>query len=53
MRAICQRALSEADKLIHHSDRGRQYLSLRYTERLAEADIAPPSAASEASTTKT
>lgn len=37
--AICQRAPSEADKLIHHSDRGSQYLSIRYTERLAEAGI--------------
>ena len=27
--------------LIHHSDRGTQYLSLRYTDRLAEAGIAP------------
>ena len=27
--------------LIHHSDRGVQYLSLRYTERLARAGIAP------------
>ncbi len=26
---------------IHHSDRGVQYLSLRYTERLAQAGIAP------------
>ncbi len=25
--------------LIHHSDRGGQYLSIRYTERLAEAGI--------------
>ena len=25
--------------LIHHSDRGSQYLSIRYTERLAEAGI--------------
>jgi len=25
---------------VHHSDRGAQYLSLRYTERLAEARIA-------------
>lgn len=39
--AICQRAPSEADKLIHHSDRGSQYLSIRYTERLAEAGIDP------------
>ena len=37
--AICQRAPSEADKLVHHSDRGSQYLSIRYTERLAEAGI--------------
>jgi len=37
--AICQRAPSEADKLIHHSDRGSQYLSIRYAERLAEAGI--------------
>ncbi len=37
--AICQRAPSEADKPIHHSDRGSQYLSIRYTERLAEAGI--------------
>jgi putative transposase len=27
------------EKLIHHSDRGCQYLSIRYTERLAEAGI--------------
>jgi putative transposase len=27
--------------LVHHSDRGVQYLSMRYTERLADAGIAP------------
>jgi transposase InsO family protein len=27
----------DADGVIHHSDRGVQYLSIRYTERLAEA----------------
>jgi putative transposase len=27
--------------LVHHSDRGGQYLSIRYTERLAEAGVAP------------
>jgi putative transposase len=27
----------ELDGLVHHSDRGVQYLSIRYTERLAEA----------------
>ena len=27
------------DKLIHHSDRGSQYLSIKYTEKLAEAGI--------------
>ena len=29
------------DGLVHHSDRGSQYLSIRYTERLAEAGIEP------------
>ena len=28
------------EELVHHSDRGVQYLSIRYTERLAEAGIA-------------
>lgn len=28
------------EQLVHHSDRGVQYLSVRYTERLAEAGIA-------------
>ena len=27
--------------LVHHSDRGSQYLSMRYTERLADAGIEP------------
>lgn len=27
------------ERLIHHSDRGAQYLSIRYTERLQEAGI--------------
>lgn len=27
--------------LIHHSDRGAQYVSIRYSERLAEASIEP------------
>ena len=34
-------ARPELDKLVHHSDRGVQYLSIRYTERLAEAGIEP------------
>ncbi len=32
-------ARQPSDELIHHSDRGCQYLSIRYTERLAEAGI--------------
>ena len=28
-----------AEGVIHHSDRGSQYLSIRYTERLAEACV--------------
>lgn len=30
-----------AESLIHHSDRGVQYVSIRYTERLAQAGIEP------------
>ncbi len=30
-----------SDELVHHSDRGSQYLSIRYTERLAEAGVEP------------
>jgi transposase InsO family protein len=32
-------ARRETKGLIHHSDRGSQYLAIRYTERLAEANI--------------
>jgi putative transposase len=41
--AICQRRPfgNPDNKLIHHSDRGSQYLSIKYTERLAEMGIAP------------
>jgi transposase InsO family protein len=38
--AIYDRRGDLAD-LVHHSDRGTQYLSMRYTERLADAGIAP------------
>jgi putative transposase len=31
------RRQAQLDGLVHHSDRGSQYLSIRYTERLAEA----------------
>ena len=31
----------DRDSLIHHSDRGSQYVSIRYTERLTEAGIEP------------
>ena len=39
--AIHARSTEEIDGLIHHSDRGVQYLSIRYSERLAEAGIEP------------
>lgn len=38
--AIHQRRPAQ-DQLLHHSDRGSQYLSIKYTERLAETKIAP------------
>jgi transposase InsO family protein len=31
----------DTDGLVHHSDRGSQYLSIRYSERLAAAGVAP------------
>src|SRR5690606_11831550 len=39
--AIWDRLGRGAKPLIHHSDAGGQYLSIRYTERLAEAGIEP------------
>jgi putative transposase len=36
--AIWQRKTPDNKRLVHHSDRGSQYLSIKYTERLAEAD---------------
>jgi transposase InsO family protein len=39
--ALHERRPIQRDGLVHHSDRGVQYLSIKYTERLAEADIAP------------
>lgn len=39
--AITERLDGDAARLVHHSDRGSQYLSLRYTERLALAGIEP------------
>jgi transposase InsO family protein len=38
--AIWDRATGDG-RLVHHSDRGGQYLSIRYTERLAETGIEP------------
>ena len=37
--ALYARPIGDAEPLVHHSDRGVQYLSIRYTERLAEAGI--------------
>ena len=31
----------DRDRLVHHPDRGSQYVSIRYTEPLAEAGIEP------------
>ena len=38
--ALYDRQPNPEDALIHHSDRGSQYVSIRYSERLAEAGIA-------------
>jgi putative transposase len=39
--AIYDRGGAGIGALVHHRDRGTQYLSMHYTERLAEAGIAP------------
>jgi transposase InsO family protein len=39
--AIYDRRGTGVENLVHHSDRGTQYLSMRYTDRLADADIEP------------
>ncbi|AIO66330.1 integrase core domain protein [Burkholderia oklahomensis] len=39
--ALYARQPGEDETLIHHSDRGSQYVSIRYSERLAEAGIEP------------
>ena len=39
--ALHQRRPVDGGGLIHHSDRGSQYVSIKYTERLAEAGIEP------------
>ena len=38
-RALHERRLAGRSGLLRHSDRGSQYVSIRYTERLAEAGI--------------
>jgi transposase InsO family protein len=39
--AIYDRCGAGVADLVHHSDRGSQYLAMRYTDRLAEAGIEP------------
>ena len=39
--AIWDRIDGDPDGLIHHSDHGSQYLSIRYSERLRDAGIEP------------
>jgi len=39
--ALHERRPVHGGGLVHHSDRGNQYLSIRYTERLAEAGVEP------------
>jgi putative transposase len=39
--ALWDRPSVDGHRRVHHSDRGVQYLSIRYTERLAEAGIEP------------
>jgi transposase InsO family protein len=40
--ALYDRKPSQDGSLIHHSDRGSQYLSIRYSERLADGASSRP-----------
>ena len=39
--ALCTRQPERDSSLVHQSDRGSQYVSIRYSERLAEAGVEP------------
>ena len=39
--ALHDRRIGEQEQLIHHSDRGVEYVAIRYAERLAEVGINP------------
>lgn len=39
--ALWSRQINQNTNLIHHSDRGSQYLAIRYADRLAEVGISP------------
>ena len=39
--ALHERRPAQGGGLVHHSDRGVQYVSIKYTERLADAGIEP------------
>ncbi|WP_423790699.1 IS3 family transposase, partial [Minwuia thermotolerans] len=39
--ALHERRPVRSNGLVHHSDRGSQYVSIKYTERLAEAGVEP------------
>jgi putative transposase len=49
--ALWARRAARLDGLIHHSDRGVQYLAIRYTERLAEAGAVPSAGRAATATT--
>ena len=36
-----ERSAAAVERLVHHNDRGVQYLSIRYTDRLTDAEIEP------------
>ena len=39
--AVCERGVAALAGLVHHSDHGTQYVSIRHTDRLADNGIAP------------
>ena len=49
--ALCDRRPVRGGGLVHHSDRGVQYVSIKFTERLKDAGVEPSVAGSATATT--
>ena len=48
--ALHDRRPAKGSGLVHHSDRGSQYVAIKYTERLTEAGVEPAASATAMTT---